>query len=258
MGFFFKLVFHNLKSKRFFIALGIILVTMMFSWTAFLDDSFEHSYMEAFLHGCFGYKSLFYGLAPLIAAIPFAAQHVENSKSGTIKYIVSRLGETRYFNTMFFANVLLTAITFMIGMAVFSLISFCAFSKNVDIDVCNAAFPNPYMQAANNSLLLYVITLIAHCSFVSVAFSSIGLAVSFFIRNKFVAWISAFIISILMGLFALFLNLVKFEPMAIFNVCRASGTTVFLVIGYSVAITGFSYLLARTKFRMVMRKDEEA
>lgn len=257
MSFFFKMVLSGLKSKRFFIALGVIIVTMMFSWTAFMEDSFEHSYMEAFLHGCFGYKSLFYGLAPLIAAIPFAAQHVENCKSGTLKYIVARMGTKRYFNSMFFANAFLTVITFIVGMALVFFASFIVFGKNVNMEICNGGFRNPYMGIADFSLALYVVTLIAHCSFVAIAFSSIGFSMSFVIKNKFVAWISPFIISTLMGLFAIFINLVKLEPLSIFNVCRASRTTVWLVVCYSLGVIVLTYLLARARFSMGLRKDEE-
>lgn len=261
MSFFFKMISSGLKSKRFFIALGIILISMGISWTAFREDAiplFEHDYILAFTHGYCGWTSLLAGLAPLIATIPFAAQHVENCKSGMMKYVVSRMGEKKYFNSMFFANVCLTAVTFIVGMALFFLVSVLLFSKNVDINAFYGLLGrSTYIEVAYVSPILYVITIIAHCAFVAIAFSSIGFAFSFLIKNKFVAWISAFIIAILMSLFAMFLNLVKLEPMSIFDVHRASGTTFWLVVCYVLVITVLSYLLAKTRFRMAMIKDEE-
>ena len=58
----------------------------------------------AFLQGYNGDRSLLVVLAPLIATIPFASQHIENRKSGTMKYIVSRMGYKQYFNSIFIIN----------------------------------------------------------------------------------------------------------------------------------------------------------
>ncbi len=260
MSFFFKMISGVLKSKRFYITLAILILSMVFSWTAFRDDSvplFEHDYMLAFVHGCHGWTTLLAILAPLLSAIPFAAQHVENYKSGTMKYIVCRMGERRYFNIMFFANICLTAITFIIGMGLFFLICVVLFSKNMDTDAFYGIVRvSTYAQIADISPVLYGVTLIAHCAFVASAFSSIGLALSFFIKNKFVAWISPFIISELMALFAMFINIVQLEPMSIFDVNRASDTTVLLVICYVLIIMISAYFLAKTKFIRAMRKDE--
>lgn len=260
MSFFFRMIKSGMKSRRFYIALCVILLSMGISWTAFAEDPislFENSYLRAFLHGCFGWNSPFPAVAPLIAAIPFAAQHVENCKSGTMKYMVARMGERKYLNTMFFANVCLTAITFIVGMSLFLLICFLFFDKSVDVSVCNGELPNIYSRIATQSPFLYAITLIAHCSFVSIAFSSIGFSLSFLFNNKFIAWISAFIVSTLMGLFAIFINAVALDPTSVFDVCSCSNTTLPLVVCYVLVVVGVAYLFARVRFNRTLRHDEE-
>ena len=61
---------------------------------------FNYDYIVAFLQGYNGDRSLLIVLAPLIATIPFASQHIENRKSGTMKYIISRMGYKQYFNSI--------------------------------------------------------------------------------------------------------------------------------------------------------------
>lgn len=52
-----------------------------------------------------------------------------------------------------------------------------------------------YKILADKSTLLYIFTIILHCVFVGACYSSVGLALSYFIKNKFVAWIGPFIIT---------------------------------------------------------------
>ena len=79
-----------------------------------------------------------------------------------------------------------------------------------------------YESAVRTSPLFYVGIIILHCSFVGVAYSSVGLAMSYFIKSKFVAWLSPFILTTIGSLFAMFLGLTKIEPMAIFDVSRVN------------------------------------
>ncbi len=106
---------------------------MMFSLSAFIEEGmeyfFQHDYVMTFLQGYNGDRTLLTILAPLIATIPFAAQHIENRKSGTMKYIVSRMGYKKYFNSIFMTNAVLSFVTFALGMLTFLLISSLLFDK---------------------------------------------------------------------------------------------------------------------------------
>ena len=85
-----------MRSRKFFLSILIILLSMIFSLTAFVEEGmeyfFKHDYAMTFLQGYNGDRSLLTILGPLIATLPFSAQHVENSKSGTMKYLVARMG----------------------------------------------------------------------------------------------------------------------------------------------------------------------
>ncbi|HFR3939706.1 TPA: hypothetical protein ACHVI1_002185, partial [Streptococcus suis] len=93
MRYYTNIFLKGIRSKRFFLSVLIILFSMMFSLSAFIEEGmeyfFQHDYVMTFLQGYNGDRTLLTILAPLIATIPFAAQHIENRKSGTMKYIVS-------------------------------------------------------------------------------------------------------------------------------------------------------------------------
>ena len=66
----------GMKNKQFFLAILIILTSMIFSVSAFIEEGteyfFNYDYIVAFLQGYNGDRSLLIVLAPLIATIPFA------------------------------------------------------------------------------------------------------------------------------------------------------------------------------------------
>lgn len=251
-----------MKSKRFFLSILIILLSMFFSLTAFVEEGmdyfFNHDYLLTFLQGYNGDRSLLTILAPLIATLPFAAQHVENSKSGTMKYLVARMGYKKYFNSTFIINFVISFISFAIGMAIFFLISLVFFSKNLNMDAyMGMTGVSTYKILADKSTLLYILAIILHCGFVGACYSSVGLALSYFIKNKFVAWIGPFIIATIGSLFAMFVGLTKLEPMAIFDVSRVQGMTPLFVISYLLISLFLAYTLSYMKFKKDIENDEE-
>lgn len=235
---------------------------MLFSLSAFIEEGmkyfFKHDYIMTFLQGYNGDRSLLVALAPLIATLPFATRHIENRKSGTMKYIVSRIGYKQYFNSIFITNALITFTTFILGMVLFLVISILFFNRSVNIDIYYAITKvSIYQSAVKISPLFYITIIILHCSFVSIAFSSIGLAISYFFKNKFVAWLSPFILSTIVSLFAMFLGITKIEPMAIFDVSRVKGISIVFVFVYLVLVVVISYLMSYKKFKKDIEADEE-
>lgn len=262
MRYYTNIFLKGIRSKRFFLSVLIILFSMMFSLSAFIEEGmeyfFQHDYVMTFLQGYNGDRTLLTILAPLIATIPFAAQHIENRKSGTMKYIVSRMGYKKYFNSIFMTNAVLSFVTFALGMLTFLLISSLLFDKNINMNIYNGMTSvSVYEAVAKTSPLLYILTIILHCSFVSATYSSVGLALSYFIKNKFVAWISPFIIATIGSLFAMFIGLTKIEPMAIFDVSRVKGISVIFVFAYMVFTIGIAYMVSYKKFKKDMEVDEE-
>ena len=127
----------GMKNKQFFLAILIILTSMIFSVSAFIEEGmeyfFNHDYIVAFLQGYNGDRSLLVVLAPLIATIPFASQHIENRKSGTMKYIVSRMGYKQYFNSIFIINGFISFTTFIFGMLLFLIMSILFFNRSINV-----------------------------------------------------------------------------------------------------------------------------
>lgn len=251
-----------MRSRKFFLSILIILLSMIFSLTAFLEEGmeyfFKHDYVMTFLQGYNGDGSLLVILGPLIATLPSSAQHVENSKSGTMKYLVGRMGYKKYFNSNFIINFLISFMTFALGMVIFFIGCFAFFSKELNMDAyMGMTGVSTYKMLANKSALLYILAIILHCGFVGVCYSSLGLALSYFIKNKFVAWIGPFIIATIGSLFAMFLGLTKLEPMAIFDVSRVQGMTPVFVISYLLISLFLAYVLSLLKFKKDIENDEE-
>lgn len=251
-----------MRSRKFFLSILIILLSMIFSLTAFIEEGMEyflkHDYVMTFLQGYNGDRSLLVILGPLIATLPFSAQHVENSKSGTMKYLVARMGYKKYFNSNFIINFLTSFITFAIGMVIFFIGCFAFFSKDLNMDAyMGMTGVSTYKMLANKSAILYILAIILHCGFVGACYSSLGLALSCFIKNKFVAWIGPFIIATIGSLFAMFLGLTKLEPMAIFDVSRVQGMTPVFVISYLLISLFLAYILSLLKFKKDVENDEE-
>lgn len=262
MRYYINIFLKGIRSKRFFLAVLIILFSMMFSLSAFIEEGvgyfFHHDYVMTFLQGYNGDRTLFTVLAPLIATIPFAAQHIENIKSGAMKYIVSRMGYKKYFNSVFITNALLSFVTFIFGMLIFLIISNVFFDKNINMSIYyGMTRVSTYEVIAKISPLLYIMTIVLHCSFVASTYSSVGLAFSYFIKNKFAAWIAPFIIATISSLFAMFVGLTKIEPMAIFDVSRVKGMNVMFVSAYLIIVISVSYVMSYMKFKRDIETDEE-
>lgn len=262
MRYYFNIFLKGIRDKKFFLALLIILLSMIFSLIAFIEEGmdyfFHHDYIMTFLQGYNGDRTLLDGLAPLIATMPFAAQHIENRRSGAMKYIVSRMGYKKYFNSIFITNALLSFVVFVFGMLLFLLISILFFDKSINMNIYyGITRVSVYEAVAKTSPLLYIGVIILHCSLVAVAYSSVGLAMSYFIKNKFVAWVSPFIIATITSLFAIFIGVTKFEPMAIFDVSRVKGTSIIFVFIYLIITVSCSYVVSYKKFKKDIETDEE-
>lgn len=263
MRYYTTVLWKSIRDKKFFLAILILLLSMLFSLGAFLEEGieyfFHHDYIVTFLQGYNGDRALLTGLAPLVATLPFAAQHIENRRSGTMKYIVSRMGYKNYFHSFFIMNAVLSFMAFLFGMLLFLLLSFMFFEKNaISRDAYYAMTEvSIYKALVNTSPILYIGIIILHCSFVATAYSSVGLAMSFFIKNKFIAWVSPFFIATLGSLFAMFVGLTKMEPMAIFDVSRVKGISPVFVFVYLILTIGISYLASYKKFQKDIKADEE-
>ncbi len=257
-----KLVVNGIFNFKFLLGVIIVILSMVSgiinSNSDIFDSIFTIDYAQAFLSGYNGSGSFFVIVAPLIATIPFATRHIDNRKSGFIKILISKMGKDKYFNHLFIANLIVTFLEFLIGMLIFFLTCIVLFSKNINFDVYSGITGvSVYKFISNISPLSYIITIILHCSIVSVMYSSLGMAFSYFIKKKFVAWISPFVISIIASLFAMFIGVTKLEPMSIFDVSRVSNMNVFIVIIYVFIVVTFSYIFSKKKFNKDMISDEE-
>lgn len=141
----------------------------------------------------------------------------------------------------------------------FLLACYFILSKKIDYDSDAILQLNKtaYRNILNSNVFLSLVLINFYCSIVCAVFSSLGLSLSFFIKNKIVAWTSPVIITIFMALFAYFLNITKFEPLAMLDIFRVSKISSLFKIIYLSTILFLSYFFGYYKFSMDVKNDEE-
>lgn len=262
MGFIKKQLLLRIKGGRFVFPVLLVFAAMCFSLlTEELHDYdaiTQNDFVKVFLMGYQGSYAIFPAAVLLIATIPYASQHIVAFKGGAEKYIVTRLGGNKYFRDTFVINFILSGASVALGMILYLLFSYAFFSHNIDfLFYEQLTSVSAYKVIARESIALYVLYIIVHCSVFCAIFSNLGVAVSFYIKRRFVAWLSPFIIAVVLSLFAIFVGLTFLEPMAILDVSRVSGTTPVLIVFYELIVLLMSYFLAKKKYIKDLVENEE-
>ncbi|MBS4931626.1 MAG: hypothetical protein KH020_09950 [Clostridiales bacterium] len=107
------------------------------------------------------------------------------------------------------------------------------------------------------SMLCYGSTNIIHCSIFGAVYAVLGLAVSFFVKKKYVAWLFPFLLTIVFSLFSMYLNITAIEPMSIFAVTRNINVSFITILGEFIILFVGSYFIANKKLEKDMENDKE-
>lgn len=262
MGFIKKQLWIRIKGLRFILPVFLVLATMGFSLLTEelrdYDSIVQNDFVKVFLMGYQGSYAVFPASILLIATIPYASQYVIAFKSGSEKYMVARFGSDKFFRNTFIINAILSGAVVAIGMALYLLFSFVFFSHDIDLEFYRQLVSvSAYKMVAEKSIKAYILLIIVHCSVFCAVFSSLGLTISFYIKRRFVAWISPFIIAVILSLFAIFIGITILEPMAILDVSRVSGTTPILIVIYELIVLIAAYMFAIKKYKRDLSEDEE-
>lgn len=262
MGFIKKTLLLKIKSWRFILPVILIFAAMSFSlFTEELKDYSvitQNDFVKVFLMGYQGSYAIFPAVVLLIATVPYASQYVDNYKSGVEKYILARRGKNKYFADLFVLNAILSWLTVGLGMTIYLLFTYLMFDHQIDREFYDQLIRvSAYSEIAKRSIPLYIGLIILHCSCFCAVFSELGFAISFYIKKKLVAWLSPFIISVVLSLFAIFGGITKLEPMAILDISRVTNTTPVFIVGYMMIVFIGSYFIAKIKFKKDFITDEE-
>ena len=200
---------RGVTRKSFWITFLVIIIfssIYTFSVPRYSTDEFLYSYLKANVYtsyDCF----IFFNLSrpanilililPLLSSLVYSDTYVEDSKSGFLKFIYIRGDKKKYLRTKFLANFILSGVAVAIPIVV----SFVVLKLRVPSVETNPLlgvstilqtdiFPKMFYSHPN----LYIALWIGIYFIYAGLFSSVGLSLSIFIRNKIVVLFSPFII----------------------------------------------------------------
>ena len=147
------------------------------------------------------FAELFFLLMPILAAMPAADIYLTDRKSGYLDNIISRGRKKSYFCCLFITNYAAGAMCFIIPAVINIICSFCILpdihpdiivneSSVVTMYGTETLFPELYYTHPLAHMALYLVT----GSVIVGMYASLALASGFFIKNRFVVWLSVFII----------------------------------------------------------------
>lgn len=261
-----KLIWLNLKQglKRPLFYFSILL-TLIILFLPILSKNALSSYARQFLSParvfmqCYeGSKALILSVPALICALAFSYWYAQNYISGMEKYIFIKVGKNRYYNSLIIANFILSGLALFIGLLILYLFALFTFKAPVDEQFINSIIIGSVFEGIGKiSVHYFIFAIILHSTFFGMVYGTLGMAISFFIKNKFVALVSPFVFYTFGSLFALHVGLTKIEPKATFNVGLVTNNNAFYIYGSLFVILILSIALSRWKFVRDLKNDEE-
>ncbi|WP_282926046.1 hypothetical protein [Helcococcus kunzii] len=252
------LIKKSLLSKKFIFASCLILfMCFLANFMHMPDDIFNKSLIEAILIPLTGYQSMLSLIAPVIVCVPFAAEYVNYNRGGFEKYAITRTGKDSWYNHIFIINMIIGFLVFVITLIIYCIICFLFFRGKIDQSNLTNLFDGVYKGLASKSYVLFAIVNIIHTGLYGVAFASMGLALSFYFKNKFIAWIGPFILSNLLGLTMIKFNLTAYAPNIMFKTSTIGHQTFINILISFTFITVGSYFAGKLKFKWNVKNDQE-
>lgn len=206
----FKRAFINIY---FLLAILICLLACSLGIYPYIDF-FENGAIYFFLRAhSIGSSSVLALMVPLIPAIPFAFSYVNDKESGFINYIYLRNSKKEYIISRLISNSLAGGLSLALPLLfVFGLLSSIFPVKYVDMGSVKGAFSSIY----NTSQVNYVFLLIGLAFIFGAVYSTLGLAVTAFVENKYLAIVFPFFVYFIPGILFPILGLDCFEPSTTF------------------------------------------
>ena len=136
-------------------------------------------------------------LFPIIVSLPYASSFVEDINTSLINYIHIRMNKFKYIISKLIVNALIGGYVLASVMLVFFIVYL--FMRNFNIDRPNNFDIYVFTDIFTQSPFTYVILLIMNSFLCGMAFATIGLGISAWIKNKYVAVIAPFLFYIFSG-----------------------------------------------------------
>ncbi len=130
----------------------------------------------------------------MIGSVPWAVSFFEERESGYQKYLQSKVGNIKYFVSKYCSNVV-AAFT-VILLPEFLLFVIFILMKGTDVSLTNCTDISYLPEVALHHPIIYCFLLMLATALASAAYSSLCMAVSVYIKNKFIAIVIPFVVYI--------------------------------------------------------------
>ncbi|MGC8691263.1 MAG: hypothetical protein ACP5SP_07480 [Caldisericum sp.] len=182
---------------------------------------FINNAFDAFIYGA--YYWVLPAIAPLIAVLPFAASLITDRSSGYVTFILSRTSFRKYITSKFFANLLAGGISISIPLLIIYGVINIFYPRGfppvpapgeawVNVRIPYVSLPGPMGYLYLTKTDLYVFFLIGLSFIFGATYASLGLALSLFLHNKYVALATPFVLYMIGGMVADMLGKSAWNP----------------------------------------------
>jgi len=216
-------------SWKFLLAIALTLIADIFGLLEYgppvspFEDPVKYPFIQnafdGFIYGA--YYWVLPALAPLIAVLPFGDSFITDRSSGYVSFILSRTSFRKYITSKFFANLLAGGISLSIPLLImygviniFYLRGFPPVTAPGEARIARIPYtlPGPMAYLYRTKTDLYVFFLIGLSFIFGAVYASLGLALSLFLHNRYVALATPFVLYMIGGMVANMLGKSAWNP----------------------------------------------
>lgn len=245
-----------LKRKSFLIALtiGMILCigdilqnNMFYIERSFLNcysDTYYQDFMHSFVASPVGFfalinsteiTNLFVSLIPILCAVSFGDSYLEDLNSGFLKNILMRYPKTKYLNIKFLVNFTISGITIALPLLIQLIFLLITHPLIKPYKLYDAVFVGDFnINLYLNHPVLYILLWVFIAFIFSGIIGNIALSISIINRNKFIAVVAPFILTMVVHILFSLLGLKCYSVVGFLTFSESGLKVYHLVITFIV------------------------
>lgn len=199
-------------SKYFLIALLITFALLLYSFFEFITLGWQSSpfnfqslkkyydSFDMFIISRSENRASYLGLlAPLLASLVYSDSYLSDKSSGYLNFIYMRLSKKKYIFTKLLVNILASGLSIVLSSLFMLFLLILLFGIGVNSEnVLNLSGPFSDIYYNGNKYLYFLIILIMSFIF-NCIFSTLSLAISTFVNNKYISFLAPFFYYIISG-----------------------------------------------------------
>lgn len=185
-------------------------------------------------------------IAPLIASLPFSISYIEDIETGYLKFIYLRISKKKYLLVRILTNALVSGIVIFISSIIIFIMLLIIFGINYNSEFNNVTGIAKEIYFYNK---LYYFLFILIMSFIfNIAFSTLSLGLSPYLKNKYLTVLSSFGYYVISATIFITLHLYKFNAVLLFHLDTLNIKQV-LLYDFLITLVGSILFLIGVKYK---------